>query len=186
MFERVDTELDGVCILRPRLFEDSRGWFYETYHPEKFAALGIHDRFVQDNQSYSTKHVLRGLHYQVNHPQAKLCRVIHGEVLEVAVDVRYGSPTFGKWVSHVLSAENKHISYLTEGFAHGFVVLSEEAEFLYKCSDIYEPLGNAGVHWADPDLAIDWGVSNPRVSDKDARFPRLAEIPPERLGRYRP
>ncbi len=184
MFERSETELHGVCILRPQVFSDPRGWFCETYHAAKFAALGIRDQFVQDNHSYSTRHTLRGLHYQVSHPQSKLCRVIRGEVLDVAVDVRRGSPTFGKWVSTVLSAENKQQIYIPVGFAHGFLVLSEEAEFLYKCSDIYDPAGEAGVHWADPDLAIDWGIADPLVSDKDSRYPRLAEIPPERLGRY--
>jgi dTDP-4-dehydrorhamnose 3,5-epimerase len=186
MFERINTALEGVFLLQPRVFRDPRGWFVETYHAEKFAALGITHPFVQDNHSFSTRHTLRGLHYQITHPQAKLCRVIRGEVLDVAVDVRHGSPTFGKWASAILSAENKQQIYIPAGFAHGFVVLSDEAEFLYKCSDVYDPAGEAGIHWADPDLGITWGVDHPLVSEKDARYPRLAEVPPERLGRYLP
>jgi len=181
MFERIDTAIPGVFILTPRVFRDPRGFFLETYHAAKFEQLGIRDRFVQDNHSQSRKLTLRGLHYQLRHPQAKLCRVIRGEVLDVAVVIRRGSHTFGKWVSAVLSAENRHQIYVPAGFAHGFVVLSEEAEFLYKCSDFYDPADERGVHWADPDLKIDWRISHPILSDKDARHPRLAEISPDQL-----
>jgi dTDP-4-dehydrorhamnose 3,5-epimerase len=182
MLERIETPLPGVCIIRPRAFRDERGFFLETYHAKKFAELGISDRFVQDNQSFSVKHTLRGLHYQIRHPQAKLCRVVRGEVFDVAVDIRRGSPSFGKWTGTILSSENMQQIYIPAGFAHGFVVLSDAAEFLYKCSDFYDPAGEQGVHWADPDLAIRWGVANPIVSEKDGRYPRLAEIPPDRLG----
>ncbi len=186
MFERIETELPGVCILRPQVFRDARGFFLETYHAAKFAEVGIHDRFVQDNHSRSMRGTLRGLHYQIQHPQAKLCRVIRGEVLDVAVDVRRGSPTFGRWTSAVLSAENMQQFYLPIGFAHGFVVLSNEAEFLYKCSDFYDPAGEQGVLWNDPSLAIDWGIAEPLLSEKDRRNPRLSDVPPDRLFAYRP
>lgn len=184
MFERLDTNLPGVCILRPKIFRDARGYFFESYHEEKLAALGIDHHFVQDNQSLSTRHTLRGLHYQIRHPQAKLCRVLRGEVLDVAVDVRRGSPTFGRWTSSILSAENTHQMFVPIGFAHGFVVLSGEAEFFYKCSDFYDREGEQGVLWSDPDLGIDWGIREPLVSEKDARNPRLAEIPVARLFEY--
>jgi len=177
MFERIETGIPEVFIIKPRVFRDPRGFFLETYHAVKFSQLGIHDHFVQDNHSQSRKNTLRGLHYQLQHPQAKLCRVVRGETLDVAVDIRRGSPTFGKWVSAVLSAENMHQIYVPVGFAHGFVVLSDEAEFLYKCSDFYDPADERGVFWGDPDLRIDWQVSDPILSEKDARNPRLSDIP---------
>ena len=136
---------------------------------------------MQDNHSQSRKNTLRGLHYQLRYPQAKLCRVVRGAVLDVAVDIRRGSPTFGKWVSAELSAENMHQIFVPAGFAHGFVVLSEEAEFLYKCSDFYDPAGERGIVWNDPDLKIDWGISQPVLSEKDARLPRLSEIASDQL-----
>jgi dTDP-4-dehydrorhamnose 3,5-epimerase len=184
MFQTFETAIPGVIIIEPKVFRDPRGFFLETYHLEKFAGLGISDCFVQDNHSCSRRGTLRGLHYQLRHPQAKLCRVIRGEVLDVAVDIRRGSPSFGKWTSTVLSADNLRQIYIPRGFAHGFVVVSEEAEFLYKCSDFYDPASEHGVHWSDPRLAIDWGVSEPVVSAKDGRYPRLAEIPPELLPVY--
>ena len=181
MFELIATALPQVLVLKPRVFRDSRGFFLETYHAAQFEQLGIRDRFVQDNHSQSRKGTLRGLHYQLRHAQAKLCRVIRGEVLDVAVDIRRGSPTFGKWASAVLSADNMNQIYVPAGFAHGFVVLSEEAEFLYKCSDFYDPASERGVFWADPDLNIDWGIAQPTLSEKYARLPRLAEIAPDQL-----
>ena len=183
MFERLDTSVPGVAIIRPRVLVDSRGFFLETYHTARFAEIGIRDTFVQDNHSCSRRGTLRGLHYQLHHPQAKLCRVIRGEVFDVAVDIRLGSPTFGKWTSAVLSAENKQQIYIPRGFAHGFLVLSEEAELLYKCSDFYDSTSEHGVLWCDPQLAISWCISNPTLSDKDSRYLRLAEIPPELLPR---
>jgi dTDP-4-dehydrorhamnose 3,5-epimerase len=182
MFELVNNALGGVLVIKPRVFRDARGFFMESYHQAKFADnLGIRDHFVQDNHSCSHQHTLRGLHFQVRHPQAKLCRVVRGEVLDVAVDIRRGSPTFGQWASTVLSADNKHQVYVPAGFAHGFVVLSEEAEFVYKCSDYYDPAGELGIHWADSQLAIDWQVSDPILSDKDSHYPPLARIPPDSL-----
>lgn len=182
--KRIETSLPGVCVLEPAVFADSRGFFLETYHQEKFAGLGITSRFVQDNHSRSSRHTLRGLHYQLRHPQAKLCRVVLGEVLDVAVDIRQGSPTFGKSVSVLLSADNKRQIYIPEGFAHGFVVLTEAAEFLYKCGDLYTPGDDYGIAWDDPDLGIDWGISAPLLSDKDRRNPRLAEAPADHLPLY--
>lgn len=185
MLERIETAIPDVFMVKPRAFRDERGFFLETYHAERFLQAGISDRFVQDNHSQSRQNTLRGLHYQLPHPQAKLCRVIRGEVLDVAVDIRVGSPTFGKWVSAVLSAANMLQIYVPMGFAHGFVVLSDEAEFLYKCSDFYDPASEHGIHWADPALKIQWGVTAPIVSPKDAGFPTLAEEPAAYLPVYR-
>jgi len=184
MFERIETEIPGVVILKPRVFRDARGFFAETYHAGKFADLGINVNFVQDNHSCSSRGTLRGLHYQLRHPQAKLCRVVRGEVFDVAVDIRQGSPTFGKWVGAVLSAEEMNQIFVPAGFAHGFVVLSESAEFLYKCSDFYDPKSEGGVAWNDPDLAIAWGVLTPLVSAKDSGFSALRLIRPENLPRF--
>ena len=180
----IETTLPGVLLLEPALNADSRGFFLESYHQLKFEKLGIFDRFVQDNHSKSTKNTLRGLHYQLRHAQSKLCRVVHGEVLDVAVDIRLGSPNFGKWVAASLSAENKREIYVPAGFAHGFVVLSETAEFLYKCSDFYHPEDEFGVLWNDPRLAIEWGVKTPLLSKKDEAFPSLDSISHDRLPVY--
>ena len=184
MFERVATQLPDVIVLKPRVFRDTRGFFAETYRADEFAEIGIRDKFVQDNHSQSCRKTLRGLHYQLRRPQAKLCRVSRGEVLDVAVDIRRGSPTFGRSASAVLSAQNMHQIYVPVGFAHGFVVLSDEAEFLYKCSDYYDPGGEYGVLWSDPALQIPWNVDGPMLSEKDSRYPRLSEIPPELLPVY--
>src|SRR5262249_32211616 len=156
----------------------------ESYHELKFAELGITDRFIQDNQALSVKHTLRGLHYQIDHPQAKLCRVLHGEVLDVAVDLRRGSPSFGKWGSAILSAANKRQMYVPKGFAHGYLVLSETAEFLYKCSDFYYPEHERGVMWNDLEIGIDWGIDRPILSDKDLHNPGLSGIPDKDLPEY--
>jgi dTDP-4-dehydrorhamnose 3,5-epimerase len=182
--QRLDTSLPGVWELRPKAIRDARGFFLETYHQQKFSDLGIQDVFVQDNHSRSAKGTLRGLHYQLRHPQAKLCRVVEGEVLDVAVDIRIGSPTFGKWASVLLSAELQNQIFIPQGFAHGFVALSESVQFLYKCSDFYDPAGEYGIIWSDPDLAIYWGVANPVVSEKDAKYSTLAAMPRELLPRY--
>src|SRR5271167_4880701 len=168
--EILETSLPGVLILKPRVFTDPRGFFMETYRENVLAAAGIHDRFVQDNHSHSSRGVLRGLHYQLRHAQAKLCRVPQGEVLDIAVDIRVGSPNFGKWVSVLLSGENHAQLYIPKGFAHGFVVRSESADFLYKCSDYYDGPDDRGVLWNDPALAIDWGMASPLVSEKDQRY----------------
>jgi dTDP-4-dehydrorhamnose 3,5-epimerase len=184
MFERKETGIPGLCVLAPRVWRDSRGFFLETYHAAQFAELGIHDRFVQDNHSQSVKNVLRGLHYQLRRPQAKLCRVVRGAVLDVAVDIRHGSPTFGRSASVELSADNMLQVYVPAGFAHGFLVLSDEAEFLYKCSDFYEPSDERGVLWNDPDLRLKWGATEPLLSEKDRRNPRLSQIAPDQLPPY--
>jgi dTDP-4-dehydrorhamnose 3,5-epimerase len=183
--ELIRTKLPEVVLIKPRVFGDSRGLFYETYHKEKLEKLGIADNFVQDNYSRSVRGTLRGLHYQLNHPQAKLCRVVNGEVLDVAVDIRRGSPTFGQWVSAVLSAENKLAILVPGGFAHGFAVLSETTDFLYKCSDFYYPEDECGVAWNDPELKIDWKITSPLLSEKDKRFLSLANMPAEKLPAYR-
>jgi dTDP-4-dehydrorhamnose 3,5-epimerase len=174
--KRIDTSLPGVCLIEPSVFNDERGFFFESYHEIKFANLGINDNFVQDNHARSIKNTLRGLHYQIKYPQAKLCRVVLGEVLDVVVDVRPGSPHFGKWESAILSAANKLQMYVPAGFAHGYLVLSETAEFLYKCSDLYHPEFERGVLWDDPEIGINWNVENPILSDKDRRNPRLSDI----------
>ncbi len=184
MFERTETTIPGVAIIKPSVFGDDRGFFLETYHAVKFGELGIHDTFVQDNHSYSRRGTLRGLHYQLKRAQAKLCRVVRGEVLDIAVDIRRGSPTFGKWASAILSAQNKHQIYIPRGFAHAFMALSEEAEFLYKCSDFYDATSEHGIVWNDPQLAIQWDVAEPILSTKDSQYPRLAEISPELLPVY--
>lgn len=184
--QRFETSVPGVCIVQPRILRDSRGFFAETYHRLKFDAIGISDEFVQDNHSRSAKGVLRGLHYQLRRPQAKLCRVIEGEVLDVAVDIRLGSPFFGKWVSVILSAGAQNQIYIPRGFAHGFVTLSDAAQFIYKCADYYDPSDERGIAWNDPDLKIAWGVSNPILSGRDQKHPLLAEIPREFLPVYVP
>jgi len=182
--EKLNTSLPGVWELQSKVFRDARGFFLETYHQQKFSDLGIHDIFVQDNQSRSAKGTLRGLHYQLRHAQAKLCRVVEGEVLDVAVDIRIGSPMFGKWTSVRLSAERHNLIFIPQGFAHGFVVLSDSAQFLYKCSDFYDPSSEYGIIWNDPDLAISWGVASPLVSEKDAKYSTLASMPREFLPHY--
>lgn len=184
--EIVETSLPGVLLIKPRVFRDPRGFFLETYRADALAAASVNETFVQDNHSHSSRGVLRGLHYQLGHPQAKLCRVVQGEVLDVAVDIRVGSPNFGKWVGVILSAENCHALYLPKGFAHGFAVRSETADFLYKCSDYYDAADDCGVLWNDPALGIDWDTPSPILSDKDQRHLPLAEVPRDRLPVYQP
>lgn len=174
--KRIETALPGVCLIEPSVFEDDRGFFFESYHEIKFAEIGIKDRFVQDNHSKSKKGTLRGLHYQITHPQAKLCRVIKGEVLDVVVDMRPGSPQFARWERAILSDTNRRMIYVPAGFAHGYLVLSETAEFLYKCSDFYRPEYERGLAWNDPQVAINWEIDTPILSDKDSRNPRLSDI----------
>jgi len=182
--QKVDTSLPGVCELRPKIFEDARGFFMETYHRTTFADLGIGDTFVQDNHSRSAKGTLRGLHYQLQHPQAKLCRVVEGEALDVVVDIRVGSPQFGKWTSVLLSATIQNQIYVPAGFAHGFLALTNSVQFLYKCSDFYDPGDERGILWNDPDLSINWGINSPIISEKDSKNPRLGEVPPQYLPGY--
>jgi len=170
--------------LQPKIFRDARGFFLETFHLAKLRELGIAETFVQDNHSCSGKGTLRGLHYQLHHPQAKLCRVVEGRALDVVVDVREGSPHFGKWTSVLLSAEYQNQIYIPAGFAHGFLALTDTVHFLYKCSDYYHPEDECGVLWSDPDLKISWGIESPIVSERDQRLPTLATIPRESLPRY--
>src|ERR1700745_3237144 len=179
--QKNELSIPGVWELRPKVFHDSRGFFMETYHQKEFANLGITDSFVQDNHSSSVKGTIRGLHYQLRHPQAKLCRVVEGEALDVAVDIRVGSPTFGKWASVLLSAKEQNQIYIPIGFAHGFLALTDTVQFFYKCSDFYDPTDEHGIAWNDPDLEIRWGVSAPIVSEKDAKYPTLTQVPSEHL-----
>ncbi len=184
---RIETAIEGVCVIEPRVFGDERGFFMETYNKLTFADIGIRHDFVQDNHSRSRKGVLRGLHYQLGKPQAKLVRVIRGRVFDVAVDLRQGSATFGKWEGVELSEENKRMLFVPEGFAHGFYVLSEEAEFCYKCSDFYAPQEERGVIWNDPRIAIDWPLLpglEPVLSAKDRVYPELEAIPLTDLFSY--
>jgi len=172
----IATALAGVLVLEPKVFEDARGYFLETYHGLRYRDCGVVANFVQDNLSFSQKNTLRGLHYQQVRPQAKLVQAITGEIFDVAVDIRTGSPTFGQWVGIVLSEKNKRQLLVPEGFAHGFCVLSNIAHVAYKCSDYYDPAHEAGIRWSDPDIGIQWPVENPILSDKDSRLPHLAEL----------
>jgi dTDP-4-dehydrorhamnose 3,5-epimerase len=168
----VETNLPGVLRLKPKVFADERGFFMESYRATWLPEV----TFVQDNHSKSAKHTLRGLHYQLQQPQGKLVRVIKGEVFDVAVDIRHGSETFGKWTGCVLSEENKEMFWVPAGFAHGFVVLTDTAEFQYKCTDYYAPGDEYGIRWNDPDIGIDWPFTGePLLSEKDANAPTLAE-----------
>ena len=168
--------IPDVMLVVPKVFGDARGWFFESWEARKFAAGGLDVPFVQDNYSRSVRGTLRGLHYQVNQPQGKLVRVTHGEVFDVAVDLRRSSPSFGKWVGTTLSGENKHQLWVPPGFAHGFYVLSEAAEFFYKCSDFYAPEHERTLRWDDPDVKIDWPLTGaPLLSPKDQQGKRLVD-----------
>lgn len=182
--QRVETSLPGVLELRPRVVCDARGFFMETYHRERFVELGITEPFVQDNHSMSVRSTLRGLHYQLRRPQAKICRVVEGQAFDVAIDIRLGSPHFGKWTGVVLCAKEHNELYVPVGFAHGFLALTDTVQFLYKCSDFYDAADEHGIVWNDPDLRISWGTETPRVSEKDSILPRLAEMPRDLLPRY--
>jgi dTDP-4-dehydrorhamnose 3,5-epimerase len=171
------TALPGVVLIEPRVFEDERGFFLETFQKARYEeALGIPLEFVQDNHSRSARGVLRGLHLQARHPQSKLVRCVRGEVFDVAVDVDPQSPDFGHWVSATLSEQNKHQLFIRAGYAHGFVVLSDYADFEYKCIGYYQPNDESGLRWDDPDVAIDWPIAEPLVSAKDRDLPTLRDI----------
>ncbi len=173
----IKTGIEGVYVIEPKVFGDHRGYFMETYNENDFSEEGLNLRFVQDNQSSSKRGVLRGLHFQKTHPQTKLVRVLQGEVFDVAVDLRRNSATYGKWVGVVLSAENKKQFLIPRGFAHGFVVLSDTAEFCYKCDDFYHPEDEGGVIWNDPDIAIEWPLTEGLIlSEKDQKNPRLKDL----------
>lgn len=175
------TELSGVLLIEPKVFSDARGYFFESFQAERYAEHGISTRFVQDNESYSLKNVIRGLHYQLERPQGKLVHVSLGSVIDIIVDIRLDSPTFGKSLSFELSAENHRQLYIPPGFAHGYCALSDMARFVYKCTDYYHPQSEFGVLWNDPDLNITWPVKDPILSAKDAEYPRLKDIPKEYL-----
>ena len=188
-FTFTDTSIEGVKVIDVRSYGDARGYFMETYKRPDFVAGGIDCEFVQDNQSASTHGVLRGLHFQIEHPQSKLVRVVSGEVFDVAVDLRPGSPTFGRWEGATLSAKNHRQFFIPRGFAHGFLVLSETAEFCYKCDDTYHPNDEGGLMWDDPDIAVAWPSLEPGVpldasqlnlSEKDTRHPSFASWRAER------
>jgi dTDP-4-dehydrorhamnose 3,5-epimerase len=175
------TEIPDVLLFRVDRFKDARGFFMETFHADKYREHGVDLPFVQDNFSHSTQGTVRGLHYQLKFPQAKLVTVLRGAVYDVAVDIRKGSPTFGKSVARELSSENNCQLYIPAGFAHGFCVLSDEVDFIYKCSDVYHPEDDYGVLWNDPALGIEWPVKVPVLSDKDQRYAPLANVPAEHL-----
>jgi len=172
-----NTKLDGVLLVTPQVFGDERGFFMETYNQSKAIELGLPSEFVQDNHSKSSYGVLRGLHYQSPQWQGKLVRVVQGEIFDVAVDIRKDSPTFGEWVGFFLNEENKQQLYVPEGFAHGFCVTSETAEVIYKCTDLYSPSDEGCLMWNDPDVAIEWPLESPVLSEKDKQGLSLAQLP---------
>jgi dTDP-4-dehydrorhamnose 3,5-epimerase len=180
-----ETALPGVLLVEPQVFQDQRGFFLETYHREKYAAAGIGASFVQDNHSHSSRGTLRGLHAQLARPQGKLVRAVSGEMFDVAVDIRVGSPSFGRWVGAELSGTNFRQLYIPPGFAHGFCVLSEEVDVEYKCTELYAPGDEVTIAWDDPELAIEWPIRDPILSPKDRRAPRLRELL-DRLKQARP
>ncbi len=180
----ITTSIKGILIIEPLIFEDKRGYFMETYNQNRYNEFGIDKTFVQDNLSYSLKNTLRGLHFQIKHPQAKLIQVVSGEIFDVAVDLRPGSASFGKWTGIYLSDENKRQVFIPEGFAHGFCVLSEFALFCYKCSDFYAPDHEGGILWSDPDIGIEWPVETPIISDKDIQYQKLSDLTSEQLPSF--
>ena len=177
----IETKLSGCVVIEPQVFGDARGQFFESWNRQRFADAGLDFEVVQSNVSTSTRGVLRGLHYQWPNPQGKLVSVLEGEVYDVAVDIRRGSPTFGQWASAVLTEENRRHFWIPEGFAHGFCVLSERATFTYLCTAAYDRDADAGIRWDDPDIAVDWPLAEPLLSDKDGKAPLLAEVSEARL-----
>lgn len=180
-FKRIDTSIEGVCVIEPTVFGDDRGYFMETYKKTDFEELGINCEFVQDNQSKSKKGVLRGLHFQKENTQLKIVRCIRGSVFDVAVDLRPGSKTYGKWEGVTLTEENKKMFLIPKGCAHGFLVLSDEAEFVYKCDDVYNYEAEGGLKWDDPDVGIEWPMGDLKpedllTSEKDGKWPSLKEL----------
>jgi dTDP-4-dehydrorhamnose 3,5-epimerase len=179
--KRIETELPGVLLVETKIFHDDRGHFREVWHAARSAEAGLPDRFVQDNLSYSTRGVLRGLHFQNPHGQGKLVSVLRGSIYDVAVDIRVGSPTFGRWVGVHLEADVGRMIYIPEGFAHGFVVTSPDALVLYKCTELYSSADEGSILWSDPAIGIAWPVIEPILSSKDSAAPTLAEVAPGRL-----
>ena len=180
----LDTSIPGVLLFEPDIFMDSRGYFMEIFHQKKYAEIGFDRSFVQENYSHSKRGIVRGLHYQLKRPQGKFLYVMNGEIFDVAVDIRRGSPTFGKWFGTNLSSENRRQIFIPEGFAHGFCVLSESADVFYKCTDFYEPDDEYGIFWSDKTIGIDWPVENPILSEKDCLFKPLNETPEEYIPDY--
>ncbi|HZK54084.1 MAG TPA: dTDP-4-dehydrorhamnose 3,5-epimerase [Desulfosporosinus sp.] len=180
----IETKLPGVRIIEPKVFGDARGFFMETWNQARYEELGLPSVFVQDNLSFSSKGVLRGLHFQNPNAQGKLVYVLQGEVFDVAVDIRVGSPTMGQWVGVTLSSENKRQFYVPAGFAHGFCVTSETVLFAYKCTELYQPKAEHGLNWQDPDLGIQWPLEKPRLSEKDLINPNLKDIDPRLLPQF--
>ena len=174
--EFIQTEIPDVILVKPSVIKDHRGFFMESYHIEKFSMGGIDCTFVQDNHAKSIQNTLRGLHFQVNFPQAKLLRCLKGKVFDVAVDIRKNSPYYGKWVGEELSEENKYQLFIPEGFAHGYYVLSETAEINYKCSEVYHPEDEQGFRWDDPEIGIEWPETEPILSRKDQLLPFLKDF----------
>jgi len=168
--------LPGLVVVTPDVYRDSRGWFMEAYHAQRYCENGVKAAFVQDNRSFSTKGVLRGLHFQLHKPQAKLVSVVRGRVWDVAVDIRWGSPTFKQWWGEELSEENHKQFYIPEGFAHGFCVLSDEAEFAYKCSEFFDPTDDRGLAWNEPAIGVKWPIENPQLSLKDTTRVPFSEL----------
>ncbi len=177
----IATKLPGVLIIEPKVFGDARGFFKETWRQSLYNEVGIKEQFVQDNLSFSTRGVLRGLHFQNPHAQGKLVSVVQGEVYDVAVDIRVGSPSFGQWEGVWLSGENHTQLWIPPGLAHGFCVLSDTVYFTYKCTDVYTPAAEGGIIWNDPDIGIEWPIDDIVLSDKDKMYPRLKDVPAERL-----
>jgi dTDP-4-dehydrorhamnose 3,5-epimerase len=182
----IQMAIPDVRIIKPDVFRDSRGFFMETYQLEKYEQLGITRPFVQDNHSRSSKGILRGMHYQLNFPQAKLVSVLRGEIFDVAIDIRRGSPSFGRWVGEVLSEDNNYQIFIPEGFAHGFCVLSDTVDLFYKCTEYFHPEDDRGINWADEAVGITWPQRTALTSDKDSRLPFLENVPPELLPVYQP
>lgn len=180
----VETNLPDVLIIEPRVFGDERGFFVETWNGKRYEEAGLPGRFVQDNLSYSARGVLRGLHFQNPQPQGKLVSVLRGEVFDVAVDIRVGSPTFGEWTGVTLSAENKRQFYVPPDFAHGFLVTGEDTLFFYKCTDYYAPSAEGIVLWNDPEIGIEWPTDAPTLSERDSKAPSLREMPEGSLPHY--
>lgn len=175
-FNFIETDLRDVFLIEPKFFGDQRGFFMEVYNEKAFKDFGLDLTFVQDNHSKSQKGVLRGLHFQKQYPQGKLIRVVSGKVLDVAVDLRRDSSSYGQWAKFEISAENKKMLWVPKGFAHGFLTLTDNVEFLYKCTDFYHPNDEGGIIWNDPDLNIDWNIGNPILSEKDQNWPRFKEL----------
>jgi dTDP-4-dehydrorhamnose 3,5-epimerase len=180
----IETDLPGVLVIEPRVLGDGRGYFMESWNRRRYGEVGLPDGYVQDNLSFSARGVLRGLHFQNPNPQGKLVSVLRGEVFDVAVDIRVGSPTFGRWTGMTLSAENKRQLYIPPDFAHGFVVTGEAALFFYKCTDYYVPTSEGTVLWNDPDIGIEWPIAEPNLSDKDRLARPLREIHKDALPRH--